>query len=137
MVEHFNARRRLDEGGKLVLELGDTVGKMKRKYGVDKVLAWHAMAGYWAGVEPEATEMACFEPRVTKLVAPKGIREADPKVRAALYIVLRTHIPATISSPRKIQKTRMDYPRLDCDVNTKRGLYVPASGMHQSLCFYN
>ena len=84
-TEHFLARRRFDEEGKLVLELGDTVGQMKRKFGVDKVLAWHAMAGYWAGVEPEAEEMASFEPRVTKLLAPKGIREADPKVRRAPY----------------------------------------------------
>lgn len=82
-TEQFDARRRFDEEGKLVLELGDTVGQMKRKFGVDKVLVWHAMAGYWAGVEPEAEEMAGFEPRVTKLLAPKGIREADPKVRRA------------------------------------------------------
>ena len=82
-TEHAHTRRRFDEEGKLVLELGDTVGEIKRTFGVDKVLAWHAMAGYWAGVEPEAEEMSCFEPRVTKLLAPRGIREADPKVRGA------------------------------------------------------
>lgn len=75
--------RRFDEEGRLLLDLGDTVAKMKRDFGVDQVLAWHAMVGYWAGVEPEAPEMAPFEPRATKLLAPKGIREVDPEVSSA------------------------------------------------------
>lgn len=75
--------RKFDEEGRLLLDLGDTVAKMKRDFGVDQVLAWHAMTGYWAGVEPEAPEMAPFEPRVTKLLAPKGIREVDPEVSSA------------------------------------------------------
>lgn len=75
------SRRRFDEQGKMVLDLGDTVDTMKNKFGVRHVLAWHAMAGYWAGVEPEAEEIARFDPRVTKLFAPEGIREVDPEVR--------------------------------------------------------
>ncbi|CAN0361930.1 unnamed protein product, partial [Ectocarpus sp. 13 AM-2016] len=66
-------RLRFDEKGKLLLDLGDTVGKMKRDFGVERVLAWHAMTGYWAGVEPEASEMVPFEPIVAKLLAPEGI----------------------------------------------------------------
>lgn len=73
-------RRRFDEKGKLLLDLGDTVGKMKRDFGVERVLAWQAMAGYWAGVEPEASEMVPFDPLVAKLLAPEGIREVDPEV---------------------------------------------------------
>lgn len=72
--------RRLDEEGKLVLDLGDTVRKMKRDFGVEQVLAWHAMTGYWAGVESTAPEMAPFDPHLTELLAPKGIREVDPEV---------------------------------------------------------
>ena len=72
--------RRFDKEGRLVLDLGDTVKRMKEDFGVDQVLAWHAMAGYWAGVEPEAPEMAAFDPRVTALSAPKGVREVDPEV---------------------------------------------------------
>lgn len=76
----FAHTRCLDERGNLVLDLGDTVRKMKQDFGVEQVLAWHAMAGYWAGVEPTAPEMAPFDPRVTELLAPKGIREVDPEV---------------------------------------------------------
>lgn len=72
--------RRFDEEGRPILDLGDTVKKMKKDFGVDQVLAWHAMAGYWAGVEPEAPEMAAFDAHVTELSAPKGIREVDPEV---------------------------------------------------------
>lgn len=74
--------RRLDEEGKVVLDLGDTVKRMKENFGVEQVLAWHAMTGYWAGVEPEAPEMAVFGPHLTELSAPKGIREVDPEVDA-------------------------------------------------------
>lgn len=73
-------RRRFDEKGKLLLDLGDTVGKMKRDFGVERVLAWHAMTGYWAGVEPEASEMVPFDPLVAKLLAPEGVRKVDPQV---------------------------------------------------------
>lgn len=75
--------RRFDDTGKIVLDVGDTVKKMKREFGVDQVLAWHAMSGYWAGVEPEAAEMAPFDSRITKLRAPKGIRKVDPEVGLA------------------------------------------------------
>lgn len=64
----------------MVLDLGDTVAKMKRDFGVDQVLAWHAMSGYWAGVQPDAPEMAPFGPHVTKLLVPEGVREVDPEV---------------------------------------------------------
>ncbi|CAN0114655.1 unnamed protein product [Ectocarpus sp. 12 AP-2014] len=77
-------RLRFDEKGKLLLDLGDTVGKMKRDFGVERVLAWHAMTGYWAGVEPEASEMVPFEPIVAKLLAPEGIREVDPEMQPEL-----------------------------------------------------
>lgn len=63
-----------------MLDLGDTVRKMKREFGVDKVLAWHAMSGYWAGVDPEARGMAPFEPRRAHMLAPEGVREVDPEV---------------------------------------------------------
>ncbi|CBN77415.1 Alpha-galactosidase, family GH36 [Ectocarpus siliculosus] len=76
--------RRFDEKGKLLLDLGDTVGKMKRDFGVERVLAWHAMAGYWAGVEPEASEMVPFDPLVAKLLAPEGIQEVDPEMQPEL-----------------------------------------------------
>ena len=69
-----------------MLDLGDTVGKMKKNFGVDKVLAWHAMSGYWAGVEPTAEGMAPFQPRPTHLIAPEGIQEVDPKVHACFHI---------------------------------------------------
>lgn len=72
--------RRFDEEGRLVLDLGDTVKKIKKDFGVDQVLAWHAMTGYWAGVEPEAPEMVVFNPHAVALSAPKGIREVDPEV---------------------------------------------------------
>ncbi|CAM9418058.1 unnamed protein product, partial [Hapterophycus canaliculatus] len=76
--------RRFDDDGKVVLDLGDTVGKIKGDFGVEQVLAWHAMAGYWGGVEPEAAEMAPFDPRIMKLLAPKGIRKVDPEMQPEL-----------------------------------------------------
>lgn len=75
-----NTKRRFDDKGNVVLDLGDTVGKMKQDFGVEQVFAWHAMSGYWAGVEPEAPEMTPFDPQLKKLLAPKGIRKVDPEV---------------------------------------------------------
>lgn len=73
--------RRFDEKGEKVLDLGDTVRKMKADFGVETVLAWHALTGYWAGVEPDAEEITEFQPFVTKLAAPDGIKQVDPEVR--------------------------------------------------------
>ncbi|CAM9672683.1 unnamed protein product, partial [Laminaria digitata] len=138
--------RRLDEGGKLVLELGDTVGKMKRNFGVDKVLAWHAMAGYWAGVEPEATEMACFEPRVTKLVAPKGIREADPKMQPELDGKRFGMVPASrvgefyLAYHKYLKDNGLDGVKvdaqsiLDCMGGGNGGVPAVTRGYHLGLC---
>lgn len=76
--------RHLDEEGKVVLDLGDTVRKMKTDFGVEQVLTWHAVVGYWAGVAPEAGGMQAFNPFFTRLLAPEGIRRVDPQVRRTL-----------------------------------------------------
>lgn len=76
--------RRFDDEGRLILDLGDTIRRIKSEFGIEQVLAWHAMVGYWAGVEPEASEMGAFGAFITKLLAPKGIRQVDPKVRPML-----------------------------------------------------
>lgn len=60
------------------------MAKMKKKYGVEDVLTWHAMTGYWAGVESDAEELQRFHPFVAKLVAPEGIQTVDPEVRWVL-----------------------------------------------------
>lgn len=65
----------------MLLDLGDTVAKIKSEYEVENVLTWHAMAGYWAGVEPDAEELQGFQPFAAKLVAPEGIQNVDPEVR--------------------------------------------------------
>lgn len=70
----------------MLLDLGDTVAKMKNDFGVENVLTWHAMAGYWAGVAPEAEEMQSFEPFLAHLVAPEGIQQVDPEVRHVVFL---------------------------------------------------
>lgn len=92
-------RRRFDDKGKVVLDLGETVGTMKRDFGVHQVLAWHAMTGYWAGVEPEAEEMAPFDPVVVKLFAPEGIRKVDPEVLTAPTAFHRSRLPRSQPEP--------------------------------------
>lgn len=82
--------RRFDREGEIVLDLGDTVRKMKREFGVHKVLTWHAMSGYWAGVDPEARGMAPFEPRRAHLLAPEGVRKVDPEVSSN---DIKQHLP--------------------------------------------
>lgn len=70
----------------MLLDLGDTVAKMKNDFGVEDVMTWHAMAGYWAGVAPEAEEMQRFEPFIEELVAPEGIQQVDPQVRQVVFL---------------------------------------------------
>ncbi|CAM9346044.1 unnamed protein product [Discosporangium mesarthrocarpum] len=73
--------RTVSDDGHVSLELGDTVRRIKEDFQVETVISWHAMAGYWAGVEPEAHQLARFQPYLSKLQAPLGIQEVDKEIQ--------------------------------------------------------
>lgn len=44
--------------------LAALVALVKEKYGVNYLMVWHTLSGYWAGVSPDAPAMAAFSPQL-------------------------------------------------------------------------
>lgn len=55
----FKANRKFEHDGESLA----TVVRALRAAGVDKVYAWHALAGYWSGVSPNSAAMGPLGPR--------------------------------------------------------------------------
>lgn len=45
----------------------------REEFGVDYFLVWHAIAGYWAGLDLDSPDLAKYKPRRAVLNAPPGV----------------------------------------------------------------
>jgi raffinose synthase len=61
--------------------LGKTVKLAKEKYGVDNFLVWHAVQGYWQGVDADHPGLQRFKPEWRHMVVPPGVSHIDPEMR--------------------------------------------------------
>ena len=65
-------------------ELGKLVKEVKGEYGLKYAYCWHALAGYWLGVDPDSPGMARFRPKIQyPCIAPHydyvpGVLAAEP-----------------------------------------------------------
>jgi len=75
-----NKRFRHQKDGQAV-EMGDMVRAIKQDFGIHKVFAWHAMAGYWAGVSTDAPDMQKYGPYRNRNMATKGVSIVDPEMQ--------------------------------------------------------
>lgn len=73
-----NKKFRNEKGG---VDLGETVKKAKAEHGIKYFLVWHAIAGYWAGVDLDSPDLFKYMPKRARLNAPPGIVEVDPDMK--------------------------------------------------------
>ena len=59
--------------------LSETVQMAKNDYGVKKFFVWHAVMGYWGGVDTNAHEMQKYRPQLSSAVHTDGIKENNPE----------------------------------------------------------
>ena len=54
------------------------MAQLKANHELTYVYAWHALAAYWAGINPQAPAMAPYEPLLHWPRPSEGILEVDP-----------------------------------------------------------
>ncbi|KAG5188142.1 hypothetical protein JKP88DRAFT_178296 [Tribonema minus] len=85
-------------------DLSATVQLAKTKYGVENFLVWHAVQGYWQGVDVDRPELASYKAQWRRLVVPEGISErvGSTVLRRSAYMQRRYGFglvpPETISA---------------------------------------
>ena len=57
--------------------LSEITRKAKDEFGVEKFFVWHAVMGYWGGVDVDAPKMQKYLPRLSEAVHPEGIKIAN------------------------------------------------------------
>lgn len=68
----FRANEKFDGG------LSNTVRRVKEEFDVQEFFVWHAVMGYWGGVDPDAHNMQKYSPRLSEAVHPQEIKEVNP-----------------------------------------------------------
>ena len=58
-------------------DLTETIAQAKA-FGVEKFFVWHAVLGYWGGVDPKAPKMQKYRPYYSKAVHTDEIRKVNP-----------------------------------------------------------
>lgn len=66
-------------------EFGSVVTSLKQQYNIQHVLCWHAMAGYWSGIMPDAHEMRKYGAKVMYPRPSSGTLEVDASMRWYVY----------------------------------------------------
>jgi raffinose synthase len=61
-------------------DLGPTVEMSRREFGIETFLVWHALNGYWGGVDPDAGEMQKYSPRAVVKRSSPAVLEAAPNL---------------------------------------------------------
>ena len=59
--------------------LSEITKKAKDGFGVEKFFVWHAVMGYWGGVDVNAPKMQKYMPRLSEAVHPEGIKILNPE----------------------------------------------------------
>ena len=67
----------LEANEKFTPDLKHTVDAAKA-YGVEKFFVWHAICGYWGGLDPNAEAMKKYDPVLSKAVHTEGVRQLNP-----------------------------------------------------------
>ncbi len=57
-------------------------GEIKKEYGVENIFVWHALIGYWNGVDVNSKTMQSFNPERKSIIHPVGLKTDDPDIRS-------------------------------------------------------
>ncbi|EKX37364.1 hypothetical protein GUITHDRAFT_78114, partial [Guillardia theta CCMP2712] len=61
-------------------DLGEFVNTLKTQMGVQQVLCWHALAGYWSGLRPSSPSFQSLSPSINRPSPMEGILEVEPQL---------------------------------------------------------
>lgn len=87
---------------------GQVVAELKQRCGINYVLCWHAMCGYWSGLMPGAPEVEPFDPEVMFPRPSPGTLEVDASMRWVHPAVVGVGMPRR---PRAFQAALHSYLR--------------------------
>ncbi|CAM9742069.1 unnamed protein product, partial [Ectocarpus sp. 12 AP-2014] len=100
-------------------DLSRTVKKAQEEFGIDYFLVWHAIAGYWAGVDLDSPDLVKYKPRRALLNRPPGIVEVDPDMKMFFRVSKFLNKRFGVVPPEKIRSFYDDYHR-----------YLRSQGVH-------
>ena len=58
--------------------LSEVVTEAKKNYGIEKFFVWHAVMGYWGGVDVESERMQQYRPALSEAIHTDEIKEVNP-----------------------------------------------------------
>ncbi|CAM9389758.1 unnamed protein product [Chrysoparadoxa australica] len=61
--------------------LRDTVAQVKAEHGIETFMVWHAVGGYWHGVDAAHPDLQRFRPQWQSLFIPPSIVSVDPEMK--------------------------------------------------------
>ncbi|CAN0263343.1 unnamed protein product, partial [Ectocarpus sp. 4 AP-2014] len=100
-------------------DLSRTVKRAQEEFGIDYFLVWHAIAGYWAGVDLDSPDLVKYKPRRALLNRPPGIVEVDPDMKMFFRVSKFLNKRFGIVPPEKVRSFYDDYHR-----------YLRSQGVH-------
>lgn len=82
-VEEYNGRGEwkltsFKPNKKFGYSLKNTINTAKKEYGVEKFFVWHAILGYWGGIDTFSDEMKKYSPTISKAYHTDEIKEVNP-----------------------------------------------------------
>ncbi|KAG7669440.1 hypothetical protein Ndes2526B_g05771 [Nannochloris sp. 'desiccata'] len=72
---------------------GQVIAELKQRCGLEYVLVWQALTGYWSGLMPGAEEVAAFDPEIMFPRPSPGTLEVDASMRWVHPAVVGVGIP--------------------------------------------
>jgi len=60
--------------------LHETINEAKEKYGVERFFVWHAVGGYWGGVDVNSPDMQKYNPTISNAKHTHELKEVSPKL---------------------------------------------------------
>ncbi|KAJ1403267.1 Glycosyl hydrolases 36 [Sesbania bispinosa] len=71
-LQNLKENAKFRGSGKGYADLYQFIRTIKQKYGLKYVYAWHALLGYWSGVDPTSDEMRKYNPKIVSVVQSPG-----------------------------------------------------------------
>lgn len=70
-LSDFKANEKFDH------QLSGLIGKAKNEYGVKKFMVWHAVQGYWGGIDTAAVTMQKYKPKLVEAIHSNEMKEVN------------------------------------------------------------
>lgn len=84
-------------------DLTPLISRLKQDYGVSLFYVWHAVMGYWGGIDPNASQMKSYQVREKCQRHSKGMFQVNAKYAESL------HFPYGMADPKQVYRFYHDY----------------------------